>query len=72
MNEREMFENGCFSPEWTSEEVPISSVYTRQNKSLETLLSELDEIKSRIDQIKAKQWNLAKLLHFHENNFAQD
>ncbi len=76
MNEREMFEKGCFLPEWasdTQEEImPISGVYTRQNKDLQTLLKELDGIKDRIQEIQARQWHLARLIHFHENELAKD
>ena len=46
MNEKQIFESGCFLPSWaedvTTEESPISVVYTRQNKDLPTLLKELD------------------------------
>ncbi|RAI14389.1 MAG: hypothetical protein DK841_02180 [Candidatus Melainabacteria bacterium] len=76
MNEREMFEKGCFLPSWaedtTEEQMPISAVYARHNKDLQTLLQELDGIKDRIQEIQAKQWHLARLLHFHENEFAKD
>ncbi len=76
MNERQLFEAGCFLPSWTedveTEQMPISQVHLRRNKDLQTLLGELDDIKNRIQEIQAKQWHLAKLLHFHENNFAQD
>lgn len=76
MNEKELFEKGCFSPSWLDEEVeteqPISTVYTRHNKDMQTLLKELDQIKERIQEIQARQWHLAKLLHFHENELAKD
>ncbi len=75
MNERELFEKGCFSPSWledTEVEQPISAVYTRHNKDMKTLLKELDDIKERIQEIQARQWHLAKLLHFHENEFAKE
>ena len=58
MNEREMFEKGCFLPSWaedmTEEQMPISTVYARHNKDLQTLLQELDDIKDRIQEIQAK------------------
>lgn len=75
MNEKQMFEDGCFLPSWAedvnAEASPISVVYTRQNKDLATLLQELDSIKDRIQEIQARQWHLAKLIHYHENSFAQ-
>lgn len=76
MNERELFEKGCFLPSWVedteSEPLPISTVYTRHNKDMQTLLKELDDIKDRIQEIQARQWHLAKLLHFHENELAKE
>lgn len=76
MNERELFEKGCFLPSWTEdiddEPMPISTVYTRHNKDMKTLLKELDAIKERIQEIQARQWHLARLLHFHENEFAKE
>nr|QGT49878.1 hypothetical protein Melaina855_2650 [uncultured Candidatus Melainabacteria bacterium] len=74
MNNKDLFESGCFSPDWTTdtEPSPISAVYTRQNKDLQTLLKELDGIKDRIQEIQAKQWQLAKLIHFHENELVKE
>lgn len=74
MNERELFEKGCFSPEWATdiEEQPISTAYSYQKKDLQTLLSELDSIKDRIQEIKARQWHLAKLVHLNENQLAKE
>lgn len=73
MNERELFESGCFLPCWTEDEqMPISQVHVRRNKDLQTLLQELSEIKDHIQEVQARQWHLAKLLHFHENNFVQE
>ncbi len=77
MNEKDLFEKGCFLPSWTEdiqqeEPLPISTVYTRQNKDLQTLLNELDGIKDRIQEIKAKQWHLSVLIKFNEENFAKD
>ena len=76
MNEKQLFESGCFLPSWAeddtqTEDSPISVVYTRQNKDLNTLLRELDEIKNRIQDIQAKQWQLAKLIHFNEHGFVE-
>ena len=74
MNEKELFEKGCFSPEWTTDtdERPISVAYSYERKDLQTLLSELDNIKDRIQEIQAKQWHLAKLMHLNENQLAKD
>ena len=74
MIDKKLFESGCFSPEWATDtdQSPISTVYTRQNKDLQTLLKELDGIKDRIQEIQAKQWHLAKLIHFHENELVRE
>lgn len=76
MNERELFEKGCFSPSWLddseAEQMHISTVYARHNKDMKTLLKELDQIKERIQEIQARQWHLAKLIHFHENELAKE
>lgn len=69
MNENELFEKGCFSPEWTTEDNMLPSV---QRKDLKTLLDELEEIKSHIQAIQEHQWLLAKLLKFHEHKLARD
>ncbi len=73
MNEKELFEKGCFLPCWAEDTIEsttnVSELYPRQNKDLQTLLNELSEIEERIQDIQARQWNLAKLIHFHENNF---
>jgi len=77
MNEKQLFEAGCFLPEWTqedtsAEQMPVISAYKRQNKDLKTLLSELEQIKESIQDIQARQWNLAKLLHFHNHDLVKD
>jgi hypothetical protein len=75
MNERELFNAGCFLPSWAEdvpEEPPISSVHTRQNKNLQTLLDELAQIKDRVQEIQAKQWNLARLIDFHNHDLAME
>ena len=46
MNDNELFEQGCFSPGWVTEEAEetkIQQAFTRQHKDLPTLLKELDE-----------------------------
>jgi len=75
-DEKKIFEKGCFLPVWgedTSETKPSNQAQAcpNQNKDLNTLLRELDEIKQRIETIREKEWYLAKLLYFHENNFAK-
>lgn len=77
MNEKQLFEAGCFLPSWAedvqeTEQMPISQVYVSRNKDLQTLLSELDEIKDRIQEIKAREWHLTKLLNFYKNDFAKE
>ena len=77
MNEKQLFEAGCFLPSWAedvqeTEQMPISQAYVSRNKDLQTLLSELDEIKDRIQEIKAREWPLTKLLNFYKNDFAKE
>ncbi len=77
MNEKKLFESGCFLPSWTEdisqkEEMPLSPAYVSRNKDLQTLLSELDEIKNRIQEIQAKEWHLAKLMNFYKNDFVKE
>ena len=74
MNEKDLFENGCFLPEWTSdiEEKPLSVAYSHQRKELQTLLDELNNIKEQIKEIKSREWHLAKLIHFNENELAKE
>ncbi len=75
MDEKELFEQGCFLPGWATdekEETPISQVYVRQHKDLPTLLKELDEIKEKIQEIQARQWQLSRKIYFHDNQLAQE
>ena len=65
MDMKELFENGCFSPSWN--EVEEKEVFIPQRKDLPTLLAELEDIKNSIDDIKARQWHLAKLMKFHQD-----
>lgn len=48
------------------------AVYIPHRKSLATLLAELEEIKNTIEDIKARQWYLAKLMKFHKEGFARE
>jgi hypothetical protein len=72
MDDKELFEAGCFSPEWATDEneLPISQAYSKQNKDLQTLLKELDAIKDNIQEIQAKQWHLAEMIKFHQHQIA--
>ena len=76
-NEKMLFEKGCFLPCWLDDneqkdEMPISQVHTMRNKDLKTLLSELDEINEHIRDVRERSWNLAKLVYFHNNGFANE
>lgn len=70
MDMKEIFENGCFSPNWL--EVEEKEIYVPEKKDLSLLLAELEEIKNTIDDIKARQWHLAKLMRFHQEGLAKD
>ena len=75
MNDRELYFDGCFSPGWIEEVKkvnPVENTYLRQNKNLDTLLSELEEIKEHLQDVQARQWNLAKLLEFHNAGLVKD
>ena len=74
MNDNELFEQGCFSPEWVTDErkeTQATQVFTRQHKDMPTLLKELDEIKEKIQEIQARQWILARKIYFHDHNLAE-
>jgi hypothetical protein len=74
MDDMELFEQGCFLPEWVTddrEETKVSQAFTRQHKDLPTLLNELDEIKEKIQEIQARQWILARKIYFHDHNLAE-
>lgn len=57
---------------WSSEEEDVRE-YTPlpQRKDLNTLLAELEDIKNHIEDIKAKQWYLAKLMKFHREGIPE-
>ena len=74
------FRNNCFSPNWL--EVSLEEAEERQSvreerleskrrKDLNTLLKELDEIKSNIEKVAEKQHRLANLMGFYSGEFAQ-
>lgn len=68
MNEKELFDNLCFSPSWV-ETTP--EPFIRQNKDMATLLSELEEIKEYIENVKERQWHLANMMRFHQEGFSK-
>lgn len=72
MDMKELFENNCFPMSWSSEEEDVRE-YTPlpQRKDLNTLLAELEDIKNHIEDIKAKQWYLAKLMKFHREGIPE-
>lgn len=69
MDMKEIFDSGCFSPSWN--EVEEKEIYIPQRKDLTVLLAELEDIKNTIEDIKAKQWHLAKLMKFHQEGFSR-
>lgn len=68
MDMKEVFADGCFSPGWN--EVEEKETYVSQKKDLTVLLAELEDIKNTIEDVKAKQWHLAKLMRFHSEGFS--
>ena len=75
-SEKILFEKGCFLPSWAEdvkEEQPsISQAYSYRRKDMETLISELNEIKTHLQDVQERQWQLAKQMHFFNNNFARE
>lgn len=62
----ELFMENCFLPcigEVQERQIP-------QRKDMETLLAELEVIKNNIEEIKAKEWHLAKLMKFHKEGIS--
>ncbi len=70
MNMQEIFENGCFSPDWI--ETEEKEIFVPERKDLSLLLAELEEIKNTIEDIKARQWHLAKLMKFHQEGLVKN
>ncbi|MBR1461132.1 hypothetical protein IJ596_05820 [bacterium] len=75
--EKMLFDKGCFLPGWVEDTVqedqmPISQVHIARNKDLATLQKELEEIKEHIEDVKEREWHLARLLYFHNNDFAKE
>lgn len=66
MDMKELFENGCFTPEWSgSEEVQPLAAHHR--KDLNELLDELEVIKDNINNLRAKSWYLGRLRQYNEH-----
>ncbi len=75
--EQKLFQSGCFLPNWQEDvepqvQTPIQNAYSMQNKSVEELTSELTKIRERISQIRERQWELDKMMNFHNHNFAKE
>lgn len=64
----ELFAENCFLPCIGEVEVKLQPVI--QRKSLDTLVAELEVIKNNIEEIKAREWHLDKLLKFHKEGIA--
>lgn len=62
----ELFMENCFLP--CIGEVEAKPIH--QRKDMETLLAELEVIKNNIEEIKAREWHLAKLMKFHKEGLA--
>ena len=73
-NERWLFEKGCFLGCWNDDIVPQKQetpLKSLPDKDLNTLLAELEDIKQHINDVKQRQWHLAKLIEYHNHGFAQ-
>ncbi len=76
--ERWLFEKGCFLGCWNDDivpqkkETPIESISKLQDKDLNTLLAELEDIKQHIEDVRQRQWHLARLIEFHNNGLAAE
>ena len=72
MDMKDIFENGCFSPDWIEKSVETEvEPPVPQRKELSVLLSELEDIKNNIENLEAEQWYLAKLIKYHNEGFAR-
>lgn len=70
---KELFENNCFPMSWSSETEEMEEQKPLpQRKDLTTLLAELEDIKNNIEEVKAKQWHLAKLMKFHREGICAE
>ncbi len=68
--------NGCFSPNWVEVNDKKEDIETQQTeqqrKDLATLLAELEDIKNNINHIEEKQWRLANLIKFYNNDLVTE
>ena len=72
MDMKELFENGCFTPEWTEQEaVYKEDAPIPQHKDLDTLFDELAEIKANIEDLQEKKWYLARKMEYFKNGFTE-
>lgn len=74
-SERLLFEKGCFLPSWIefdSNEEKISTAYEYRRKDLPTLMSELEQIKLHLEDVRQRGWTLSKLLDFHNNGLVRE
>lgn len=70
MDMKEIFENGCFTPEWADAD-ELEAVPAPQRKDLNELLDELAAIKDNIENLRAKSWYLGRLRQFHEHGLSE-
>ena len=73
MDMKELFENGCFTPAWTEQEkVNENDSPVPKHKNLDTLLDELSQIKTNIENLQAKSWYLERLRQYNEHGLLKD
>ncbi len=63
---KELFDKLCLSPGWG--ELP-EKPFVRQYKDLDTLTEELEGIKNRIEELKAKEWRINQKIQFNKEGF---
>ena len=69
--QKEVIEVSQAEYELIHEETRKERLETKRRKDLNTLLKELDEIKSNIERVAEKQHRLANLMSFYNGEFAQ-
>ena len=70
MDMKDLFENGCFTPEWANAD-ELEPVQGLHRKNLDELLDELAKIKENIENLQAKSWYLERLRQFHQHGFSR-
>ncbi len=74
-SERLLFEKGCFLACWNDDDISLAKkTFENVNpvvndKNLDTLLSELCEIKQHIEDVRQRKWELEKSLMYYYHNF---